>query len=165
MAAPGATPTHEGNMIGLATTDRAASIRHRKLQPRQEHQGRAAKTGAVCMLLQSLTMRTQRAPPATSLGLESRSRAFKGITSSNTFSVVRWRPGKQMDTLGIEPRASPMLSGCDTTTPCAHCFDPNLKSSLWLLRRRGGAQNDTYRMAITSMKCLHAPPLHNAPYL
>ena len=25
----------------------------------------------------------------------------------------------QMDTLGIEPRASRMLSGCDTTTPCA----------------------------------------------
>ena len=25
-----------------------------------------------------------------------------------------------MDTLGIEPRASRMLSGCDTTTPCAH---------------------------------------------
>ena len=24
-----------------------------------------------------------------------------------------------MDTLGIEPRASRMLSGCDTTTPCA----------------------------------------------
>jgi len=29
-----------------------------------------------------------------------------------------------MDTLGLEPRASRMLSGCDTTTPCAlaeHC--------------------------------------------
>ena len=26
----------------------------------------------------------------------------------------------QLDTLGIEPRASRMLSGCDTTTPCAH---------------------------------------------
>ena len=25
-----------------------------------------------------------------------------------------------LDTLGIEPRASRMLSGCDTTTPCAH---------------------------------------------
>ena len=25
----------------------------------------------------------------------------------------------QMDTLGIEPRASRMLSECDTTTPCA----------------------------------------------
>jgi hypothetical protein len=28
-------------------------------------------------------------------------------------------PSMQMDTLGIEPRASRMLSGCDTTTPCA----------------------------------------------
>ena len=27
---------------------------------------------------------------------------------------------EEMDTLGIEPRASRMLSGCDTTTPCAH---------------------------------------------
>ena len=27
-----------------------------------------------------------------------------------------------MDTLGIEPRASRMLSGCDTTTPCAPCW-------------------------------------------
>ena len=26
---------------------------------------------------------------------------------------------KMVDTLGIEPRASRMLSGCDTTTPCA----------------------------------------------
>ena len=27
--------------------------------------------------------------------------------------------GSKMDTLGIEPRASRTLSGCDTTTPCA----------------------------------------------
>ena len=26
-----------------------------------------------------------------------------------------------MDTLGFEPRASRMLSGCDTATPCAQC--------------------------------------------
>ena len=29
-----------------------------------------------------------------------------------------------MDTLGIEPRASRMLSGCDTTTPCALDGEP-----------------------------------------
>ena len=29
----------------------------------------------------------------------------------------------KLDTLGIEPRASRMLSGCDTTTPCARCTD------------------------------------------
>ena len=28
---------------------------------------------------------------------------------------------RKMDTLGIEPRASRMLSGCDTTTPQAQC--------------------------------------------
>ena len=36
---------------------------------------------------------------------------------------------EQMDTLGIEPRASRMLSGCDTTTPRAqlqHVGIPNL---------------------------------------
>ena len=26
---------------------------------------------------------------------------------------------RKVDTLGLEPRASRMLSGCDTTTPCA----------------------------------------------
>ena len=30
-------------------------------------------------------------------------------------------PKQNLDTLGIEPRASRMLSGCDTTTPCARC--------------------------------------------
>ena len=29
-----------------------------------------------------------------------------------------------VDTLGIEPRASRMLSGCDTTTPRAHMLQP-----------------------------------------
>ena len=31
----------------------------------------------------------------------------------------QFRCQTEMDTLGIEPRASRMLSGCDTTTPCA----------------------------------------------
>ena len=35
--------------------------------------------------------------------------------------IVHSRPAlMQVDTLGLEPRASRMLSGCDTTTPCAH---------------------------------------------
>ena len=33
------------------------------------------------------------------------------------------RPMKQVDTLGIEPRASRMLSGYDTTTPCAQLMN------------------------------------------
>ena len=41
----------------------------------------------------------------------------------NIFLSIKQRRCKrhrtQMDTLGIEPRASRMLSGCDTTTPCA----------------------------------------------
>ena len=45
----------------------------------------------------------------------------------------------KMDTLGIEPRASRMLSGCDTTTPCALeregiVFAPNDK---WPLQPTG----------------------------
>ena len=58
-----------------------------------------------------------------------------------------------MDTLGIEPRASRMLSGCDTTTPCAHTSMTNImhiwaimrhvvsreKSLLWLLSPRYAA--------------------------
>ena len=43
----------------------------------------------------------------------------------HTLCPQHWAPCAQhvfeetMDTLGIEPRASRMLSGCDTTTPCA----------------------------------------------
>ena len=35
-------------------------------------------------------------------------------------------PKSNMDTLGIEPRASRMLSGCDTTTPCAQLLAQQL---------------------------------------
>ena len=44
-------------------------------------------------------------------------------------------PRIQMDTLGFEPRAFRMRSGCDTTTPCAlsacaaHCHRPLLASA------------------------------------
>ena len=34
---------------------------------------------------------------------------------------------KHMDTLGFEPRAFRMRSGCDTTTPCAPCMVRNLR--------------------------------------
>ena len=36
-----------------------------------------------------------------------------------TIPSVHTARNSMMDTLGIEPRASRMLSGCDTTTPCA----------------------------------------------
>ena len=59
----------------------------------------------------------------------------------------------QLDTLGIEPRASRMLSGCDTTTPRAHeqlgwvrnhadhkrRADPDVRDACATLSRRGGA--------------------------
>ena len=51
---------------------------------------------------------------------------------------------KQMDTLGIEPRASRMLSGCDTTTPCAHWLDPPQPEGL-IVGRQGGTHYGTYR--------------------
>ena len=58
-----------------------------------------------------------------------------------------------LDTLGIEPRASRMLSGCDTTTPRAHeqlgwvrnhsdhkrGADPDVRDAYATLSRRGGA--------------------------
>ncbi len=43
----------------------------------------------------------------------------------------------KMDTLGIEPRASRMLSGCDTTTPCAHMHDWGVRCSTHFLEIRG----------------------------
>ena len=59
----------------------------------------------------------------------------------------------KMDTLGIEPRASRMLSGCDTTTPRAPCLlrqrgvpnwspaPPRLQE--WVLARSVAMQSDT----------------------
>ena len=45
-----------------------------------------------------------------------------------------------MDTLGFEPRAFRMRSGCDATTPCAlECilkFYAYLKNTSWILRER-----------------------------
>ena len=46
-----------------------------------------------------------------------------------------------LDTLGIEPRASRMLSGCDTTTPCARVLDQSFtlimhKIELFMLTTR-----------------------------
>ena len=48
----------------------------------------------------------------------------------------------QMDTLGIEPRASRMLSGCDTTTPCAHLIPASeVNYSGWAFLSVRGKQN------------------------
>ena len=52
-----------------------------------------------------------------------------------------------MDTLGIEPRASRMLSGCDTTTPCA----------LGWGRRKAGARKHTRDGQIRDAPTLHSP--------
>ena len=41
-----------------------------------------------------------------------------------TYSAPR-QGTKDVDTLGIEPRAFRMRSGCDTTTPCALCTEGN----------------------------------------
>ena len=47
-------------------------------------------------------------------------------------TVSRWKI--QMDTLGIDPRASRMLSGCDTTTPRAPRFR-STTSKWWRVER------------------------------
>ena len=51
-------------------------------------------------------------------GHKVRSRVLLGRESNATSKGKRCMTGS-MDTLGIEPRASRMLSGCDTTTPRA----------------------------------------------
>ena len=73
-----------------------------------------------------------------------------GIACSLPSSLGRWGPrlgGRtlpqsyrrrcaiQVDTLGIEPRASLMLSGCDTTTPRALCKDALCFSSKHIIMR------------------------------
>ena len=45
---------------------------------------------------------------------------FESPTCNSSRKAMAPHDGSQkVDTLGIEPRASRMLSGCDTTTPCA----------------------------------------------
>ena len=43
----------------------------------------------------------------------------KSKQEEKTLTIQCIEANPEMDTLGIEPRASRMLSGCDTTTPCA----------------------------------------------
>jgi hypothetical protein len=42
-----------------------------------------------------------------------------GVLVLPALGLSAGRAGCEMDTLGIEPRAFRMQSGCDTTTPCA----------------------------------------------
>ena len=52
---------------------------------------------------------------------------FESPTCNSSRKAMAPRDGAQkVDTLGIEPRASRMLSGCDTTTPCAQLMKPEL---------------------------------------
>ena len=75
-------------------------------------------------------------------------------------------PSMQMDTLGIEPRASRMLSGCDTTTPCAlsGIFMQFVTRKLLRnsegkqARRRGGGGGEVEPTASTAKPLDHGRP-------
>ena len=60
-------------------------------------------------------------------------------------AVAEWSSRvARMDTLGIEPRASRMLSGCDTTTPRAlECISHSLGSSTFAKRDWGSGHKQT----------------------
>ena len=45
--------------------------------------------------------------------------------------------GQNMDTLGFEPRAFRMRSGCDTTTPCAHLIASQEHTAIWQKNEKG----------------------------
>ena len=45
------------------------------------------------------------------------------MQNQTLLSLNSWK--RNVDTLGIEPRAFRMQSGCDTTTPCALCSSCN----------------------------------------
>ena len=49
------------------------------------------------------------------------------ISSWSMMERHTWKAAAGMDTLGIEPRASRMLSRCETATPCAHESRPHFK--------------------------------------
>ena len=58
-----------------------------------------------------------------------RERARDKERGSFTTHVVKITPFRIMDTLGFEPRAFRMRSGCDTTTPCAHLLTLGRRSA------------------------------------
>ena len=78
---------------------------------------------------------------------------------------------KQMDTPGIEPGASRMLSGCDTTTPCARwlqcrsclCFILHIPNAVLLARAALGSYNRQAerRACVTKVFLGNLPPLPN----
>ena len=66
------------------------------------------------------TSNVRRAPRASRARSARARKAFARAALNNQSPTInRALPLAIMDTLGIEPRASRMLSGCDTTTPCA----------------------------------------------
>ena len=136
MAAPGPTPAHERNIFGLAPTDRAAAGEadaHRQPTPKAPQSPILSdppgkKFDDWCSMhapsttdyedsesTPTDTART-RNPIANLPGQNIEEYIFRGPLEAWRAVARVW----QMDTLGIEPRASRMLSGCDTTTPCAH---------------------------------------------
>ena len=72
---------------------------------------------------------------------------------------------RKMDTLGIEPRASQMLSGCDTTTPRALWKDSNCNR----FKENGFEAEGTYGLALhichacRSIKIGFDAPSHDKP--
>ena len=94
-----------------------------------------------CMVVSAPTMYVKTPPPGIELGSSARQAEILTTILQRTYSGWRpctfcrsrsynrpcgacnasssWSAAYQMDTLGIEPRAFRMRSGCDTTTPCA----------------------------------------------
>ena len=68
---------------------------------------------------------------------------------------------KDMDTLGFEPRAFRMRSGCDTTTPCDLCT--GLLDLIYLLFYWPGTRNrnTAYRAILPQKASQHTMPLQN----
>ena len=76
--------------------------------------------------------------------------------SANLFSFICLLNAmrQKMDTLGIEPRASRMLSRCDTTTPRALCKQATRFSSKQLLRGK---------LALINGTCQHRLVMQSSP--
>ena len=78
-----------------------------------------------------------------------RAQPLRLIARSTLFASSFWQSARvEMDTLGIEPRASRMLSRCDTTTPLARLKNIVIVEVYLVIRSVGewgrGAQNTVF---------------------
>ena len=99
-----------------------------------------------CALLMRCSWRSSQADIAFQCGRCARQRRREPSARNNT-----------MDTLGFEPRAFRMQSGCDTATPCAHILSNSRIPSGETPRDGHGADHKSFRASRSSFTGIFYP--------